>query len=162
MSKSDISGQVRDRTARALAWGDAHVTIDDAVDGLAPELRGRRASGFPHSPWELLEHIRIAQHDLLDFCRNPSYEAPAWPEDYWPAEPGPPDDSAWRASIEAYRRDRDDLAALVRDTTNDLESPIPHGSGQTYLREVLVCIDHTAYHVGQLVAVRRLLGDWRG
>lgn len=151
----------RTQLADALAWHQAHATFEDAVHGLPSELRGRRAAGFPHSPWELVEHIRLTQHDLLDFCRNPEYETPAWPDAYWPKTPAPPDARAWEASVAAYGRDRTAFQALVRDPSIDLEAKIPHGQGQTYIREVLLAIDHAAYHVGQLVAVRRALGAWK-
>jgi DinB superfamily len=151
---------IRDQLADALAWHEAHATFDDAVEGLAPDLRGRRPPGFPHSPWELTEHLRLAQHDILEFCRNPAYRARSWPEDYWPKGAAPPSAEAWDESIRAYQRDRDGLRALARDPAITLEARIPHGDGQTYLREILLAIDHAAYHVGQLVAVRRALGAW--
>jgi hypothetical protein len=153
---------IRDQLADALAWREAHATLDDAVAGLAPDLRGERPAGFPHSPWELLEHLRLAQHDILEFCRNPAYRAPSWPDDYWPAKATPPRADAWDESIRAYQRDRDGLKALVRDPAITLEALIPHGDGQTYLREILLALDHAAYHVGQLVAVRRALDAWDG
>ncbi len=151
---------LREQLARALAWKEAHATFDDAVSDLAPELHGRRATGFPHSPWELVEHLRLAQHDLLDFCRNAKYRAPKWPEDYWPSDPAPPSNAAWDRSIAQYRRDRSEFEAFTRDTAVDLDARIPHGDGQTYGREILLAIDHAAYHVGQLVAVRQALGAW--
>jgi hypothetical protein len=153
---------IREQLADALAWHEAHAAFDGAVEGLTPELRGRRATGFPHSPWELVEHLRLAQQDLLEFCRNPAYQARSWPDDYWPKGAAPPTAKAWDASIRAYRSDREELRALVRDPAITLESRIPHGKGQTYLREILLAIDHAAYHVGQLVAVRRALGAWDG
>lgn len=160
MPTADAEASIRDGLANALAWHEAHATFDAAVKGLAPRLRGRRPEGFPHSPWELVEHLRIAQHDLLDFCRNPSYKELAWPKAYWPAKPAPPSAGAWSKSIAAYRRDRAAFQKLVRDRAHGLEDRIPHGKGQTYLREVLLEIDHSAYHVGQLVAVRQALGAW--
>lgn len=153
---------IRDQLADALAWHEAHATFDDAVKGLAPDLRGQRPPGFPHSPWELVEHLRLAQHDLLEFCRNPAYRPPSWPGDYWPTQPAPPRADAWDETIRAYQRDRDAFRALVRDPAITLEAPIPHGDGQTYLREILLALDHAAYHVGQLVAVRRALDAWGG
>ena len=146
--------------AASLDWAQAHVTFDDAVDGLAPQLRGRRPDGFPHSAWELVEHIRLAQRDLLEFCRNPEYVEPQWPDDYWPRAPAPPSAEAWAESIAAVRQDRAALARFATDAERDLTARIPHGTGQTYLRTILVAVDHAAYHVGQLVAVRRLLGAW--
>ena len=151
---------IRDHVARLLAWEDAHVGFDAAVDGVPPEVRGSQPSGL-HSPWQLLEHLRITQHDILDFCRNPHYKEMSWPQDYWPPAPAPPTAAAWDGSIEQFRRDRKALQKLAADPKVDLEARIPHGAGQTYLRELLLSADHTAYHVGQLVFVRRLLGAWK-
>lgn len=151
---------LRDHLTRFLDWQDAHVNFDDAVNELPAELRGVRPPGLAHSPWELLEHLRIAQHDILDFCRNPEYKKLAWPEDYWPASPAPPSAKAWQATVAAFRRDLAELRRLAEDPALDLMAAIPHGSGQTYLRELLLVADHNAYHVGQLVVVRRLLGAW--
>lgn len=117
---------------------------------------------MPHSPWEILEHLRIAQHDILDFCVNPRYVEMKWPDDYWPPASAPPSDAAWQTSIEAYRRDRASLQALAEKPDIDLLARIPRGSGQTYLRELLLVIDHNAYHLGELVTVRRILGAWPG
>lgn len=146
---------------RALGWKDAHVNFDDAVEGLAVNLRGKRPAGMPHSPWEIVEHIRVAQHDILDFCRNANYAEMKWPDDYWPSTPEPPSDSAWDLSIAAFHRDLTALQELAADPGADLFANIPHGSGQTYLRELILAIDHNAYHVGELVTIRRMLGAWR-
>ena len=146
--------------ASALDWEQAHVTLEGAVKGLAPPLRGRRPERFPHSAWELLEHIRLTQYDLLDFMRNPAYVESKWPEGYWPASPAPPSERAWSESIARIGDDRDALKQFATGADLDLTAKIPHGTGQTYLRTVLVAVDHTAYHVGQIVAVRRLLGAW--
>jgi hypothetical protein len=151
---------LREHLRKLLAWGDAHVGFDRAVDGLAPELRGVRPDGLPYSPWELLEHLRITQHDILDFSRNPRYAELSWPEDYWPDSPAPPDADAWDRSIAAFRADRDALRALAADAGIDLFARIPHGQGQTYLREILLVADHNAYHLGQIVSVRQALGAW--
>ena len=118
-------------------------------------------TGFAHSPWELLEHLRLAQRDLLDFCRDSGYKAPKWPDDYWPASAAPPDDATWDRSVKAFVADREELKALVSDASLDLTAKIPHGTGQTYLRSILLVADHNAYHVGQLVAVRQQLGAWK-
>jgi uncharacterized damage-inducible protein DinB len=151
---------LRRQLARALAWREAHVGFDAAVADLPAELRGRRPQGYPHSCWEIVEHVRLAQRDLLEFCRNPEYAAPRWPEEYWPARPEPPTAESWEASVAQFRADREELEAFVTSSGVDLGARIPHGTGQTYLRSVLLVLDHTAYHVGQLVAVRRLLGAW--
>ena len=151
---------LRGHLRRLLDWKEAHVGFDAAVDGIAPDARGRRADGFPHSPWQLLEHMRIAQHDILDFCRNPAYAEMTWPDDYWPKSAAPPSPAAWDESVAAFRRDREALKELVADANVDLFAKIPHGTGQTYLREVLLIADHNAYHLGQLVAVRRQFDIW--
>jgi uncharacterized damage-inducible protein DinB len=155
-----VEPAVRDHLARALSWAEAHMSLDDAVADLPAPLRGRKPDGLPYSPWQLLEHIRITQHDILDFCRNPNYKEIAWPDDYWPTSAAPPSDSAWDASVRQIRNDRAGLEALARDESLDLAARIPHGTGQTYLREILLVIDHTAYHMGELIVVRRLLGAW--
>ena len=136
------------------------MSLDDAVADLPMPLRGRKPDGLPYSPWQLVEHIRITQHDILDFCRNPQYKEIAWPDDYWPKSAAPPSDTAWDASVGQIRKDRAGLEALARDESLDLASRIPHGTGQTYLREILLVIDHTAYHMGELIVARRLLGAW--
>ena len=147
--------------ASSLDWEQAHAKLENAVKGLAEPLRGQRPAGYPHSPWELLEHIRITQRDLLDFCRDPNYEEKlAWPRDYWPPTPAPPTADAWDETIAEYRRDREALARFTTDSKTDLTAKIPRGTGQTYLRTILVAVDHASYHVGQIVSVRRLLGAW--
>ena len=151
---------LRDLLARLLDWEDAHVGFGRAVAGIPADKRGVRPPGSSHSAWELVEHIRIAQHDILDFCVNPRYEEMAWPADYWPASPEPPSAAAWDSSIEACNRDLEALQALARDPKIDLAAKIPHGTGQTYWRELVLVADHTAYHVGQLILVRELLGIW--
>ena len=152
--------EVRSQLARALGWDDAHAGFDRAVDGIAPEFRGRAPAGLPYSPWQLLEHLRLAQEDILDFCRNPDYRERRWPNDYWPASAEPPDAKAWDRSVAAVRSDREALGRLAEDPSVDLTAPLPHGSGQTLLRELLLVLDHTAYHLGELVVVRRTLGIW--
>ena len=147
--------------ASSLGWEQAHANLEGAVKGLAPALRGKRLDGYPHSPWELLEHIRITQHDLLDFCQNPEYvEKLEWPHDYWPRTAEPVTADAWDKSIAEYKRDREAFERFATDTDLDLTAKIPRGTGQTYLRTILVAVDHASYHVGQLISVRRLLGAW--
>lgn len=152
---------LRDQLVRVLAWEEAHVGFDKAIAGIPPDKRGARATGFEHSPWQLLEHMRLAQDDILDFCINARYEhTMAWPDDYWPADPAPPSAKAWTDSIEAYTRSREELQRLVREVP-DLTAKVPTGKEhQTFLRAFLLVADHTAYHVGQLVMVRRALGVW--
>lgn len=152
---------LREQVSRILDWGDAHATFDKAVEGVPAELRGVQPEGIPHSLWQLVEHVRIAQYDILDFCRNAEYEEMKWPDDYWPDSPEPPSAEAWDESIARFRADREALKELAMSQP-DLFATIPHGSGQTYLRELLLVADHGAYHVGQMVLVRRLLGAWPG
>jgi hypothetical protein len=158
----DSTNALREHLARVLDWEDAHVGLDKAIDGIPPDKRGTRPAGFEHSPWQLLEHIRLAQEDILDFCVNDQYAHNlAWPDDYWPRNPAPPGDQAWTDSIASYNRSRERLKALAREVT-DLTATVPTGKGaQTYFRAILLTADHTAYHVGQLVAVRRALGIWK-
>ena len=151
----------RPQLAAALDWNDAHAGFDAAVKDFPAALRGRRVEGLPHSAWEVLEHLRIAQHDILDFSRNAKYREMKWPDDYWPASPEPPDEAAWDRSVAAFRRDRRAVQKLATDPKVKLEKRIPHGNGQTYLREVLLVLDHNAYHIAELVLLRRLLGAWK-
>jgi uncharacterized damage-inducible protein DinB len=161
MSRNDTDA-IRRHLVSALDWEDAHVGFDAAVKRLPAALAGRRPKGFPHSPWELLEHIRLAQRDLLDFCLNPDYAAGRFPDDYWPKGPRPPRAKSWSESVAAFRADLEALKKLVSDPKMDLTAKIPHGEGQTYLRSILLVIDHEAYHLGQLVMARKLLGAWSG
>jgi uncharacterized damage-inducible protein DinB len=157
--KADRQDSLREHLRGLLDWEDAHVGFDHAVKGVPEALRGVVPEGSAHSLWQLLEHLRICQHDILDFCRNPKYvEIPM--EAYWPETAAPPSARAWDESGSAFRRDRDELKKLAADRELDLFARIPHGSGQTYLRELLLVADHNAYHVGQLVALRRRLGIW--
>ncbi len=156
-----LDSAIRQHLVAVLSWKDAHVDFATAVAGIPPEARGARPTHVPYSAWQLIEHIRIAQHDILEFCRNPDYEEMAWPDDYWPASPEPPVDEAWDASIRAYEDDRAALERMATDPAVDLTATVPHGTGQTYLRELLLVADHTAYHLGELIVVRRLLGNWR-
>ena len=151
------SSSLRDHLSRALAWDSAHVSLEDAVKGLPARLRGKRPKGFTHSPWELLEHIRLAQRDLLDFCRDPDYEEGDWPDAYWPKSPAPPSPRAWAGSLKAVVADRKAFQDYVA-TTPDLFAEVPGHPGKTILRSVLLAIDHTSYHVGEIVVVRKILG----
>jgi hypothetical protein len=153
---------LRTHLARVLDWEEAHVTFDKAVEGVPDDTRGATAPGFEHSLWQLIEHLRIAQFDLLDFCANPKYEhAMNWPDDYWPSNATPPDAHAWDRSIATFKKDREALKALVANPAFDLYAPVPTGNArQTGLRTVLLALDHNAYHIGQLVDVRRALGIW--
>lgn len=158
LGRGDVGHPLRQHLVRALGWDEAHLTVEESLRGLPAAGRGKRPRGFAHSPWELLEHIRLAQRDLLEFCRNGRYVAGKWPEDYWPAMPAPPTARAWAASLKAVAADREAFQAFVKSTP-DLFAEIPGHSGKTILRSVLLAIDHTSYHVGQLLMAKKLLGS---
>jgi uncharacterized damage-inducible protein DinB len=151
---------LRDHVVALIRWEDAHAGLDRIVDGVPAAKWGAPAPGLPYTLWQLLEHVRLTQYDILDFCRNPGYTQLRWPEDYWPKESDEPTAEAVAGSLAAYRQDRDALTALALDRELDLFARIPHGTGQTYLRELLLVADHTSYHLGQMVVVRRALGIW--
>ena len=151
----------REIVASSLDWEQAHASFHTAVERMPAPLRGRRPKNFPHSVWELVEHIRLAQADLFEFMTNPRYAAPKWPDDYWPTSPNPPSNAAWTRSVNDFRRDCARLKRFTAKKEVDLTRKIPWGSGQTYLRTILVTMDHTSHHVGQIIAVRRLLGAWK-
>jgi DinB family protein len=151
---------LREQLAKALGWDEAHADWKTAVAGLPAKQRGIRPPGATHSAWELLEHARIAQWDMLEFCRTPKHVSPDFPSGYWPKTPAPPDAAAWDKSVEAFEKDLQEMQKLVMDPRTDLAAPIPHGSGQTILRESLLVADHNSYHLGQFVLLRKLLGAW--
>jgi len=151
---------LRKHVLELLKGKSAHADFDSAVSGFPVKRAGERPRGAEHSAWQLLEHLRIAQWDILEFTRNPKHVSPEWPERYWPAAQ-PPVKTAWSKSVRAFRADLRAMMALVADPATDLLSPIPHGQGQTLLREALLVADHNAYHLGQLVMLRRLLGAWK-
>ena len=155
----DQINELRSHLMKLLDWQDAHLSIDAVVEGVPTEHRGVQPPGLPHSLWQLLEHMRLAQLDILEFCRNPDYREPKM-EDYWPRTVGPPTEEAWDESIASFRNDLNALKQLAADPDLDLFARIPHGTGQTYLRELLLVADHNAYHVGQFMTIRRLLGIW--
>ena len=155
------TANLREHLIYLLKGGGAHLSFDKAIAGLPAELRGTKPPGVPHTPWRLLEHLRIAQWDILEFTRNPRHVSPPWPEGYWPDGDAPPDEGAWDRSVAAFHADLRTMQDLVADPATDLFAPLPHGEGQTALREALLVADHNAYHLGQLVMVRRLLGAWR-
>lgn len=147
--------------ASSLDWEQAHMNLESAVAELDPSLRNQKPDGLPHSVWDILEHIRIAQHDLLDFCRNADYTNDlTWPDDYWPKDAGPVSHDAWARCLSEIDRETNELKAFTTDEDRDLTAKIPAGTGQTYLRTVLVALDHTSYHTGEIVVIRRLLGAW--
>jgi uncharacterized damage-inducible protein DinB len=151
---------LRDHLLYLLRGGGAHLDFESAIAGLPAKLRGARPAGVPHTPWRLLEHMRLAQWDILEFSRKPGHVSPKFPEGYWPQEDGPPDTAAWDRSAAQFRADLQAMQDLVADPATDLFAAIPHGEGQTVLREALLIADHNAYHLGQLVVVRRALGAW--
>ncbi|HXR39788.1 MAG TPA: DinB family protein [Terracidiphilus sp.] len=151
---------LRQHLIKLLKGGDAHVVFEEAVRDFPAELRGKTPRGAEHSAWELLEHLRIAQWDILEFSRNPDHKSPEWPGGYWPGSAAPPDAKAWDKSVHAYLEDCKEMCALVGDERTNLFARIPHGDGQTILREALLVADHNAYHLGQMVLLRRLLGAW--
>jgi len=151
---------LRDHLQWLICEGDAHLTFEQAVADLPAEMRGAAAPGIPHTPWRLVEHMRICQWDILEFSRHADHVSPSFPEGTWPETDAPPDDDAWERSIETFLDDRQQMLDLIADPNVDLFEPIPHGDGQTVLREATLIADHNAYHLGQLVAVRRALGCW--
>jgi DinB superfamily len=152
---------LREQLGKALNWSEGHVDWRTALAGVPADSRGKKVPGAPHSLWELLEHARIAQWDILEFSRNPKHVSPDFPSGYWPETTAPPNEAAWKKSVNALQNDVEAMQKLVSDPKTDLLSPIPHGSGQTILREALLLADHNAYHLGQFVLLRRLLGNWK-
>jgi hypothetical protein len=153
--------KLRDHVLYLLRGGGAHLSFDKAVAGLPAKLRGAKPPDVPHSPWRLVEHMRLAQWDILEFSRNPRHESPKFPEGYWPKGDAPPNAAAWNDSLKRFRQDLKEMEKLVTDPKTDLFARIPHGDGQTILREALLVADHNAYHLGQLVVIRRMLGAWK-
>ena len=155
------SNALRKHLLYLLGGGGAHVDFDSAIAGWPAKLRGTKPKGLPHTAWQLLEHMRIAQWDILEFSRNPKHVSPEWPEGYWPATDAPPSPAAWNKSVSTFRADLKAMMSLVKSPRRDLFARIPHGEGQTILREALLVADHNAYHLGELVYLRRALGAWR-
>ena len=151
---------LRQHLLSLLKGGNAHADFEAAIKDLPVGVRGKRPRGAEHSPWEVLEHMRIAQWDILEFSRNPRHQSPEFPEGYWPRTQAPPDKTAWPKSVQAFRKDFQEMCDLVADEATDLFARIPHGDGQTILREALLVADHNAYHLGELILLRRLLGAW--
>jgi hypothetical protein len=149
---------LREHLLWLLGEGNAHLTFEQAIEGIPVALRGAMPDGISHTPWRLLEHMRICQWDILEFSRNDQHVSPDFPDGYWPATDGPPDDAAWDRCVAAFQADRQAMMDLVADPATDLFAPLAHGDGQTILREALLVADHNAYHLGQLVMVRRALG----
>lgn len=156
----DPNHDLRKHLVELLDGGQAHAKFDDLIKNLPPKLRGVKPANFPHSPWMILEHLRIAQEDILDFSRNAKYKSRKWPDEYWPKTPAPPPAGAWDKSVKQFRADLKAIQALVANPKTDLFAKLPWGDGQTILREALLVADHNAYHLGQLLDVRRLLSAW--
>jgi hypothetical protein len=156
----DAHKQLREHVVYLLDGGGAHARFDDVVKDMPETLRGVKPQGLPHTAWMMLEHLRMAQADILEFSTNPKYKARNWPADYWPKTEAPPSVAAWDKSIEQFHKDLKKIQALVENSKTDLFAQIPWGDGQTILREALLVADHNAYHLGQLVDVRRILGTW--
>jgi uncharacterized damage-inducible protein DinB len=155
-----MNDPVREQVIKLLAGGQAHVAFEDVVKNFPAKLRGEKPKGAPHTAWQLLEHMRIAQWDILEFSRDAKHVSPSWPEGYWPKSQKPPSDAAWKKSVASVRKDLAAMQKLVSNPKTDLHAKIPHGTGQTVLREALLVADHNAYHIGQLLLLRRLLGAW--
>ena len=150
----------RELLLEQLEGRNAHVDFDQAVQGLTFKQTGIKVEGLPHTIWELIEHIRIAQADILEFCKNPDYEELDWPKDYWPEASMPESKQPLEASVGAVREGLEEMQNMVQDRENDLQKPFEHGSGQTLFREAMLIVDHNSYHIGQIVQIRRLLGSW--
>lgn len=152
----------RQPLVKFLDWHEAHVDFASVVDDFPVELRGRVPAGMPHSAWQLVEHTRIALWDIVEFCRDSHHKSPPWPDGYWPKSPAPSSEEAWEQSVAGVHSCVEAMRNLINDPKRDLFEPLPGGSGQTLLREALLAADHNAYHLGQLVLVRRAVGAWKG
>jgi hypothetical protein len=159
--KNDPDKSLREQLVQLLNGGHAHATFDDAVEGFPPALRGKKTNELPYSPWMLLEHMRIAQWDILEFSRDPKHKSPEFPKGYWPKESEPPSSSSWEQSVKSFRADLKSMQTLVGNPNAQLHEPFSWGDGQTLFREALLLADHNAYHLGEFVVLRRLLGAWK-
>jgi DinB family protein len=160
VSKGTNDAALRAHLVALLKGRGAHMDFGGTIAGFPVAARGRNADGLPHTPWQLLEHLRIAQWDILEFSRDAKHVSPEWPEGYWPKAPAPADEAAWENSVASFERDLREMIKLVKNPKTDLYAKIPHGEGQTILREALVLADHNSYHLGQMVDLRRALGVW--
>ena len=151
---------VRDQLVELLQGEHAHVGVERALAGLPPRLRAASPGKGLHSVWDLFEHIRLAQEDILRYTLDPGWKSPEWPKGYWPAAADAVDDARWEASLQRFRSDLEEVCALARDPKRELTARIPHGEGRSYLRQVLLVADHNAYHAGQIVEARKALGAW--
>jgi hypothetical protein len=155
-----MTDPVREQVLAVLRGGNAHISLDDAINDFPAKLRGEKPKGARHTAWELIEHMRIAQWDILEFSRSAKHDSPEWPKGYWPKTEKPPNSDSWKKSIASFKKDLKAMEKLIEDPETDLHAQIPHGTGQTIFREALLVADHNAYHLGQLVLLRRLLGAW--
>jgi len=153
-----MNDPLREQVIKLLQGGQAHLTLDEVLKNFPPKLRGVKPDGAPHTAWQLLEHLRIAQWDILEFSRDSKHVSPSWPEGYWPKSDKPASDAEWKKSIAAINRDMKAMQKLVENPKTDLYAKIPHGTGQNILREALLIADHNAYHIGQIMLLRRMLG----
>ncbi len=151
---------LREQLRTLLLGGNAHMTFDEAVADFPRERMNTKPPHVTYTPWHLLEHLRIAQWDILEFIRNPKYVSPPWPEGYWPAQNAQADEAAWAKTIASFRADQRALSEIVTDSSINLSTPIPHGNGQTILREILVVADHNAYHIGEFAVLRQVMQTW--
>lgn len=152
--------RIRELLLEQLTGRNAHVDFQKAVENLSMSDLGKKPEHFPHTIWELVEHIRIAQHDIVAFSKDPDYESPNWPEGYWPESDKPDSMDEWQDSLEAIEKDHKEMEKLVKDKANDLLIPLKHGDGQTLFREAMLIVDHNAYHIGQIVQMRRVMDIW--
>ena len=160
-TKRDHTAYVIRQLEELIRKGNAHATFDDAVEGASSDIIGNVPSGLPYSLWQLVEHIRITQWDILEFSRNPKYQSPAWPEGYWPKSPAPAHAADFKKSVQRVAADREEFIALLHTAGEGIYEPFAHGDGQSLLREALLIGDHTSYHTGEIIVVRRLLNDWK-
>ncbi len=162
MANSTSNDQILvEQLAELIENGHAHATLGDVVKGLPLKDIGVKPGGLPYSIWQLVEHIRITQWDILEFSRNPAHTSPKWPDEYWPAEDVPAGEKEWKESLRRIESDRKEFLELLRSDNVDLYTPFPHGDGQNLLREAMLIADHTSYHLGEILVIRRLLNNWK-
>lgn len=155
MMNDDHLSALRQQLVDAIRGHQAHIDFDSAVKDFPAKLQGTKPPGAPHTAWQLLEHMRIAQNDILEFSRNPEHKSPKWPDEYWPETEAPPTSDAWSKSVKAFQKDAEEMVKLVKDPQNDLFRPFAHGDGQTLLREALLVASHNSYHLGQLMYLKK-------
>ena len=159
MANDDYLSVLRQQLVDAMRGHQAHIDFDSAMKNFPAQLQGIKPPGAPHTAWQLLEHMRIAQNDILEFSRNPEHKSPKWPDGYWPDTEVPPTSEAWSKSVKAFQKDAEEMTKIVGDLQNDLFQPFAHGDGQTLLREALLVASHNAYHLGQLMYLKRTLSS---